>query len=82
MPARLSQIAPAMLRRRDLEGSLQGRVTMTNTTGVEVTLSSELLRHLRAEAKKLGVAIEWLIASMVVDTAETIDGRSDVPITA
>ena len=55
---------------------------MTNTAGVEVTLSSELLRHLRAEAKKLGVAIEWLIASMVVDTAETIDRRSVVPITA
>jgi hypothetical protein len=82
MPARLAQIVPATLRRRDLEGSLQGGVKMTNTTGVEVTLSSELLRHLRAEAKKLGVAIEWLIASMVVDTAETIDRRSDVPITA
>jgi hypothetical protein len=71
-----------MSRSSDLEGSLQGGVTMTNTAGVEVTLSSELLRHLRAEAKKLGVAIEWLIASMVVDTAETIDRRSDVPITA
>jgi hypothetical protein len=71
-----------MSRSSDLEGSLQGGVKMTNTAGVEVTLSSELLRHLRAEAKKLGVAIEWLIASMVVDTAETIDRRSDVPITA
>jgi hypothetical protein len=66
----------------DLEGSFQGGVTMTNTAGVEVTLSSELLRHLRAEAKKLGVAIEWLIASMVVDTAETIDRRSERPLTA
>jgi hypothetical protein len=71
-----------MLRGSDLEGSLQGGVKMTNTAGIEVTLSSELLRHLRAEAKKLGVAIEWLIASMVVDTADTIDRRSDVPITA
>jgi hypothetical protein len=82
MPARLSQIAPATLPGSDLDGSLQGGVKMTNTAGIEVTLSSELLRHLRAEAKKLGVAIEWLIASMVVDTAETIDRRSDVPITA
>jgi hypothetical protein len=45
---------------------------MTNTTGVDVTLSSELLRHLRDEARKLGVALEWLIASLVVDTVESI----------
>jgi hypothetical protein len=82
MPDRLAQIAPATLRWCNLEGFFQGGVTMTNTAGVEVTLSSELLRHLRAEAKKLGVAIEWLIASMVVDTAETFDRRSVVPITA
>jgi hypothetical protein len=55
---------------------------MTNKDGVEVTLSSDLLRHLRAEAKKLGVAIEWLIASMVVDTAETFRRSSESPLTA
>ena len=35
-----------------------------------VTLSPELLKVLRAEAERLGLALEWLIASMVVDTIE------------
>jgi hypothetical protein len=48
---------------------------MTNTTGVDVTLSSELLGRLRDEARKLGVAIEWLIASLVVDTVESLHTR-------
>jgi hypothetical protein len=46
---------------------------MTDTT-VDVTLSADLLRRLRVEAKALGVTIEWLIASMIVDTAECLDG--------
>ena len=48
---------------------------MTGTKGVEVTLSSDLLFYLRVEARKLGVAIEWLIASLVVDTAEFVSVR-------
>jgi hypothetical protein len=45
---------------------------MMNTTGVDVTLSKDLLRHLRDEARKLGVGLEWRIASMVVDTFDSI----------
>jgi len=43
------------------------------TPGVEVTLSGELLRHLRAEAKRLGVPLQWLVASMVLDTVESAE---------
>ncbi len=47
---------------------------------VEVTLSSELLRHLRAEARALGVSIRWLIASMVVDTVDSVEtGKPNPP---
>jgi len=38
---------------------------------VAVTLTQELLDRLREEAQQLDVALEWLIASLVVDT---IDG--------
>ena len=46
---------------------------MTTSLGVDVTLSGELLRHLRAEARKLGVPLQWLVASLVVDTVETVE---------
>ena len=46
---------------------------MPQTQGVEVTLSSALYRHLWAEAKKLGVSIHWLVASMIVDTFESTE---------
>jgi hypothetical protein len=55
---------------------------MTTTTGVEVTLSADLIRHLRDEAKQLGVSIQWLIASMIVDTVETAERLSTGPIAA
>ncbi len=51
---------------------------MTTAPGVEVTLSSELLRHLRAEAKKLGVSLNWLVASMVVDTVESVERAHEI----
>jgi len=37
---------------------------------LSVTLSPELLQALEDEAQRLGVAIEWLVASLVVDTLE------------
>jgi hypothetical protein len=37
---------------------------------VAVTLSTELYERLRAEAATLGVPLEWLVASLVVDTFE------------
>lgn len=44
---------------------------MTTTPDVDVTLSAKLYRHLLAEAKQLGVSLEWLIASMIVDTVDS-----------
>lgn len=43
---------------------------MTTMPEVDVTLSADLLRRLRDEALALGVPIEWLIASLIVDTIE------------
>jgi hypothetical protein len=51
---------------------------MTTDPGVDVTLSVDLLRHLRAEARKLGLPIEWLVASMILDTVESLDGPSPI----
>ncbi|WP_199756916.1 hypothetical protein [Tautonia sociabilis] len=45
-----------------------------------VTLSPELYEVLRREAERLGLAIEWLIASLVVDTVD--DGFSIGPVVA
>jgi hypothetical protein len=36
-----------------------------------VTLSSDLYAHLRLEARRLGVPMRWLVASMVLDTFES-----------
>lgn len=55
---------------------------MTTDPGVEVTLSATLLRHLRDEAGRLGVTIEWLIASMIVDTVETVGSPGVEPVAA
>ncbi len=54
---------------------------MTTKPSVDVTLSPDLLRHLRAEARELGVPLHWLIASMIVDTVESIEG-SPAPVAA
>lgn len=35
---------------------------------LSVTLSPALMKHLRAESRKLGIAIEWLVAGIVADT--------------
>lgn len=46
---------------------------MTTDPGVDVTLSSDLLRHLRAEARALGLPLQWLVASMILDTVDALD---------
>jgi hypothetical protein len=43
---------------------------MNTKTELSVTLSPELYEHLRAEAVRLDVPLQWLVASMVVDTVE------------
>ncbi len=37
---------------------------------LSVTLSTDLFRAMKAEARRLGVSIEWLVASLVADTME------------
>lgn len=44
---------------------------MNNEAEVSVTLTSDLYERLRTEARALGVSLEWLVASLVVDTIES-----------
>ncbi len=39
---------------------------------VAVTLAPELFARLRAEAESLKVPLEWLVASLVVDTLDKV----------
>lgn len=43
---------------------------MNATSEVSVTLTPELYETLRQEAELLGVPLEWVVASLVVDTLE------------
>ena len=43
---------------------------MIDTPELAVTLSMELFRHLRSEARRLDVPLEWLVAGMVIDTID------------
>lgn len=47
---------------------------MSIQTDFAVTLSAELFKHLRSEARRLGVPLEWLVASLVVDTLDEAEG--------
>jgi len=44
---------------------------MQNRSELSVTLSDELLVHLRRQAQSLHVPLRWLVASLVCDTLET-----------
>ena len=44
-----------------------------------VTLSAELFELLTAEARKLGLPLEWLVASLVADT---VDREESMPAPA
>jgi hypothetical protein len=54
---------------------------MTTAPEVDVTLSADLLRRLRAEARALGVPLQWLVASLVVDTVDSL-GAAPSPVAA
>jgi hypothetical protein len=43
---------------------------MKTEPSLAVTLSVELFELLTAEARKLGLPLEWLVASLVVDTVD------------
>ncbi len=43
---------------------------MSKDSSLAVTLSAELFARLKSEARKLGLPLEWLVASLVVDTVE------------
>jgi len=55
-------------------GSIKARLRGTPTMNVEselsVTVSGRLFRYLKAEAKRLEVPLEWLVASIVADSIE------------
>jgi len=44
---------------------------MKTRSELAVTLSAELYAHLSAEAKRLEVPLEWLVASLVLDTVDS-----------
>jgi hypothetical protein len=44
---------------------------MNASPDVAVTLSAELLERLRAEARELGLPLEYVVAGLVVDTVES-----------
>jgi hypothetical protein len=44
---------------------------MKRAAEVSVTLTAELYELLAAEARQLGVSLEWIVASLVVDTIES-----------
>jgi len=46
---------------------------MTDPREVAVTLSAALLDRLRAEADRLGLPLQWLVASMIADTLDPAD---------
>lgn len=47
---------------------------MNAASDVAVTLAPELLDRLRQEARELGLPLEYVVASLVVDTVESLDG--------
>ena len=44
---------------------------MSTATEYSVTLTPELFQRLKAESTRLGIAMEWLVASLVLDTLDS-----------
>ena len=44
---------------------------MNDAVEVSVTLNPDLFQQLHDEAHRLGVPLEWVVASLVVDTIES-----------
>ena len=47
---------------------------MSTRSKISVTLSNELLDHLRLQSQRLHVPLKWLVAGLVVDTSECVSG--------
>lgn len=50
---------------------------MNTATELSVTLSMDLLRHLRNESRRLEIPLEWLVAGLVCDSVD--EGKLNVP---
>jgi hypothetical protein len=50
---------------------------MKTHSEIVVTLSDDLLVSLRAQAQELKVPLKWLVASLVCDTLEPVNGPID-----
>ncbi len=46
---------------------------MNADSELTVTLSDDLFEHLSDEAARLGIPLQWLVASIVVDTMDEDD---------
>lgn len=46
---------------------------MNALSEVAVTLAPELLDRLRSEAAGLGISLEWIVASLIVDSLDEAD---------
>lgn len=46
---------------------------MNSASELSVTLTPELYRHLVRESRRLDVPLEWLVASLIVDTVDCGD---------
>lgn len=57
---------------------VQGIEPMHTATELSVTLSADLLQHLRSESQRLDVPLEWLVASIVADTLEVSEAEAAV----
>jgi hypothetical protein len=44
---------------------------MSNRSKISVTLSDDLLDHLRIQSQQLHVPLKWLVAGLVLDTSES-----------
>ena len=51
---------------------------MQTNSEISVTLSGELIDHLRTQSQQLHVPLKWLVASLVLDTSESATRRPPI----
>lgn len=65
--------------RRQRRAGRTPRVGNTAGPQVRVTLSDDLLNHLRRTAQAEHVSLRWLVAGLVCDTIKSESGKDQVP---